>query len=127
MTTQPYTPIVPLTDVDTNLQNDVDKLNYLLRMEHNSVRGYEHAIDNVSDENLKARFKEYRQAHSERGTRISNMITSLNGQPETDGSLAGALHRNWVDLKTAVANDDSEAVMEAVVFGERNQIGRAHV
>lgn len=120
MALRPYTPNLPVGEANNPLESDVDKLNFLLRMEHNAVSGYEHAIDDVDDDTLKSHFETYRQAHQERGTRLSNMITAMNGKPVEGGSIAGALHRNWLDVKAAAAADTAEAVLKAVSFGERN-------
>jgi uncharacterized protein (TIGR02284 family) len=121
MVTQHYTPNIPVVDADEiQLKDDIEKLNYLLRMEHNAIRGYEHAIENVGHESLKSRLEAYRQAHSERATRLSNLINANSGEPVMGGTIAGALHRNWLDLKAAAASNNAEAVLEAVVFGERN-------
>ena len=120
MATRPYIPNMVDDKEDLVLENDADKLNHLLRMENNAILGYENAIESVDNVALKARLIEYRKSHSDRAVRLSNMINALNGDPVERGSFAGALHRNWLNLKAVAAGDNAEAVLEAVTFGERN-------
>lgn len=42
---------------------------------------------------------------------LRELVFAEGGQPETGSSMAGALHRRWVDLKKAIAGLDDEAVL----------------
>ena len=42
----------------------------------------------------------------------------MGGNPEDDGSAAAALHRGWVDLKSAITGRDDKAIINEVERGE---------
>jgi uncharacterized protein (TIGR02284 family) len=44
-------------------------------------------------------------------------VRSLGGDPENTGSAAGALHRGWIDLKSALGGGD-HAILAATKTGE---------
>ena len=44
-------------------------------------------------------------------------MRSLGGDPENTGSAAGALHRGWIDLKSALGGGD-HAILAATKTGE---------
>jgi uncharacterized protein (TIGR02284 family) len=42
---------------------------------------------------------------------LQNLVRAQGGEPETSVSLAGAFHRNWLDIKTAVTGFDRTAIL----------------
>ena len=45
-------------------------------------------------------------------------VARLGGNPEDDGTTAGAVHRGWINLKEAVLGRDDEATVNSVESGE---------
>jgi uncharacterized protein (TIGR02284 family) len=45
-------------------------------------------------------------------------VTRIGGEPATSGSTAGAIHRGWIGLKTALASDTDHAILEEADRGE---------
>ena len=45
-------------------------------------------------------------------------VTRIGGEPATSGSTAGAIHRGWIGLKTALAADTDHAILEEAERGE---------
>ena len=45
-------------------------------------------------------------------------VARLGGNPEDDGTTAGAVHRGWINLKEAVLGRDDEAIVNSVESGE---------
>ena len=45
-------------------------------------------------------------------------ISTQRGNPEDDGTTAGAIHRGWINLKEAVVGRDDEAIVNSVESGE---------
>ena len=61
-----------------------------------------------------SRARERQQA----ATGLQAAVARLGGNPEDDGTTAGAIHRGWINLKEAVLGKDDEAIVNAVESGE---------
>ena len=49
-------------------------------------------------------------------------LRDLGEAPIESGSLTGTLHRAWIDIKSSVAGNDDEAVLEEVIRGEKASV-----
>ena len=49
---------------------------------------------------------------------LESLVRGMGAEAETGGSVAGAVHRGWVDLKSAVSTRDSLALLEECERGE---------
>ena len=61
-----------------------------------------------------ARARERQQAV----TTLQAAVARMGGNPEDDGTTAGAVHRGWINLKEAVVGRDDEAIVNSVESGE---------
>jgi len=52
-------------------------------------------------------------------TDLSALIRKKGGKPEDSPTVAGGLHRTWIDLKNSLTGDRDEATLENVIFGEK--------
>ncbi|WP_142785077.1 ferritin-like domain-containing protein [Changchengzhania lutea] len=97
-----------------------NKLNDLLEKAYDAEKGFEKACENVDSTRLKSFFKS--KAEERRGFR-SELRNSLvaNGMQveEKDGSVAGRLHRVWMDTKALFSTDNEESMLEEVRNGEK--------
>ncbi|WP_262708437.1 PA2169 family four-helix-bundle protein [Chryseobacterium aureum] len=54
---------------------------------------------------------------------LVNLITEKQGTPEDSASIAGAMHRTWIDIKNSFTMGNLvESTLENVVFGEKAAI-----
>ena len=49
---------------------------------------------------------------------LQTLVRELGGDPENSGSIAGALHRGWMNIKTAITGKDEHAVLNEAERGE---------
>jgi uncharacterized protein (TIGR02284 family) len=49
---------------------------------------------------------------------LQELVRSLGGEPEKDGTLSGAAHRGWINIKAAVTNKDEGAILNECERGE---------
>ncbi|MEO8647557.1 MAG: PA2169 family four-helix-bundle protein, partial [Acidobacteriota bacterium] len=49
---------------------------------------------------------------------LQSLVRSLGGDPENTGSTLGALHRGWINIKSAVTGKDDEAILNECERGE---------
>ncbi len=100
-------------------ENLVDSLQALLEKNYDAEKGFKNAITNAKDENLKSYLKNQAILRNRFATELDKEIHSLNEKPKESGSLAGSLHRTWMDIKSSVAGNNDEAVLEECIRGEK--------
>ena len=101
----------------------IDALNKLIATNYDGERGYKESAEDVTDSRLKSWFKEYAQQRYDFGHEIKAEIAQLGGTVEKGTSLAADVHRMWIDIKSAIAGNNNEAVIEEVLRGEKEAIG----
>ncbi|KOF03643.1 ferritin-like domain-containing protein [Roseivirga seohaensis] len=96
----------------------VDKLNDVLRRSYDAIQGYENAIDDMNDAQLKNFFKNQVMERTRFAGELASEITALGGEPVTESSFKAALHRAWMDLKSSIASNNAEKVLQECIRGE---------
>ena len=94
-----------------------NKLNELLEKNYDAEKGYIDATKNVESNNLKMFFKRRATERSEFAKELRTEILQYGEIPTNSGSFKGALHRNWMNLKSTFASNE-EAVLEEAIRGE---------
>lgn len=81
--------------------------------------GFRTASGDVPSSELKELFSKLSLQRSEFAGELQSLARSYGDKDPTDsGSVAGALHRGWIDLKTALASRDEHAVLAECERGE---------
>jgi len=96
----------------------ISTLNGLIETCRNGQEGFTQAADGVDDSNLQTLFREYAFRRSQYVGELQSLVQTLGGDPEDSGSVAGALHRGWLNIKSAVTGRDAEAVLDECERGE---------
>ncbi|MEQ1642051.1 MAG: PA2169 family four-helix-bundle protein [Pyrinomonadaceae bacterium] len=119
------TPIVPEGDLNTNATptaatNDevISTLNGLIQTLKDGQLGFKTASEDIERSELKTTFYEFSQQRSEFTGVLQELVRSLGGDPENAGSISGAVHRGWMDLKSAVTGRTEEAILNECERGE---------
>jgi len=85
--------------------------------------GFKQAAEGVKDARLKSLFEEYSRQRARFATELQGEARSLGEtKPETSGSAAGALHRGWIDLKSALTSGDDHAILAECERGEDSAV-----
>lgn len=93
-------------------------LNDLVETSKDGEKGFRAAAENTKDAKLQAMFQRRAQDCAAGAADLQQLVTRLGGKPEQDGSVAGAVHRGWVNLKSAVAGRSDLAILEECERGE---------
>jgi len=102
----------------------VSILNELIETCENGIHGFKTASDAVKNPAAKALFAS-RLPNIQRGeSELKAEVRRLGGDPDSRGTVAGALHRGWIDLKAAVTGKNEEAIVAECERGEEHA---AHV
>lgn len=119
------TPIVPEGDLNTNTTptaatNDevISTVNGLIQTLKDGQLGFKTASEDIERSELKTIFYEFSQQRAEFIGVLQGLVRSLGGDPENTGSVSGAIHRGWMDLKSAVTGRSEEAILNECERGE---------
>ncbi|PYI87741.1 MAG: aldehyde dehydrogenase [Verrucomicrobia bacterium] len=94
-------------------------INGLIETLKDGQRGFKEAAEAVEDLQLKTLFNEYSLQRSRfAGELQSEAIRLGESKPEDSGSVSGAMHRAWIDLKSAVTSGDDHAILAECERGE---------
>lgn len=110
---------VPVDRTDT-MSNDevISCLNGLIQTCKDGQEGFREAAAGVERSDLRSLFAEFSQQRAEFAGVLQGLVRGLGGDPEDEGSISGALHRGWIDLKAALTGNDQEAILNECERGE---------
>jgi uncharacterized protein (TIGR02284 family) len=104
----------------TKVSNDdvISTLNGLIETCKDGQDGFKEAAEGVERSDLKSLFYEFSQQRAQFAGELQSLVQSLGGDPENTGSVAAALHRGWINIKSAVTGKDDGAILSECERGE---------
>jgi uncharacterized protein (TIGR02284 family) len=96
----------------------ISTLNGLIETCKDGQKGFKEAAEGVERSDLKTLFYEFSQQRAEFAGVLQELVRSMGGDPENSGSMAGAVHRGWIDLKSAITGKDDGAILNECERGE---------
>ena len=115
MTTDSYVRTGADNDAATD---DTVTLNTLIGTLIDSIDGYQKAAADTENTRFAEMFTARARERQQALTGLQAAVARLGGNPEDDGTTAGAAHRGWINLKEAVLGRDDEAIVNSVESGE---------
>jgi uncharacterized protein (TIGR02284 family) len=98
--------------------NVISTLNDLLKTTHDGEEGFRALSEQVENPNLKIAFRTAAERCSEGADELIQEIRRLGGDPSDAGSVAGAVHRAWTNVKSMVTGMNEHALLEEAERGE---------
>ena len=94
-------------------------VNDLIEINNDRVAGFEKVIADINDENvdLKQLFQQYSEQSRRFGQELAAIVADVN-EVETGNSVAGTLHRAWIDVKALFGGSDRESILSEAERGE---------
>ena len=102
----------------TDNERAIKTLNDLIETTLDSVNGYRHAVDGVTNPELKTLFTERAGKREEISRRLQAEVRSLGGEPEDDQSLLGRIHNKFAEVRGELMGRDDSGVIDEVERGE---------
>jgi uncharacterized protein (TIGR02284 family) len=93
-------------------------LNDLVETSKDGEEGFRAAAEDTKNGELQTIFMRRAEDCRRGAVDLQQLIVRLGGEPETSGSLAGAVHRGWVNLKASVSGRPDLAILEECERGE---------
>ena len=101
----------------------ISTVNGLIETLKDGQEGFKQAADAVKDPNLKSLFGGYSQQRFRFANELQNQARSLGeSDPEKSSSAAGAMHRAWINLKSAITSGDDHAILAECERGEDSAV-----
>ncbi|GGC76075.1 PA2169 family four-helix-bundle protein [Undibacterium terreum] len=108
------------------MENDdiISTLNDLIETCKDGEEGFKTCVEDASDRHpqLKAMLVDRQRGCAAAASELQDLVRAQGGDPETSSSVAGALHRSWVNIKTAITGKDDEAVLNECERGEDSAV-----
>ena len=101
----------------------ISTINSLIETLKDGQEGFKQAAEAVKDPELKSLFSEFSQQRGRFATELQTEARILGEtKPEESSSAAGAMHRAWINLKSAVTSGDDHAILAECERGEDSAI-----
>ncbi len=101
---------------------DTDKpistLNTLIEICKDGEQGFKTAAEGLRDPQVRSLFQQYSRQRGEMARELQGEVRRLGGDPEKSGSIAGAAHRGWMNIKSIVTGKDDAAIIAEAERGE---------
>lgn len=96
----------------------IDKLQTLIRANIDSYDGFREAADQIEDAALVTLFRELAQERSALASELQNYVDWNGAEAREEGSYAAAVHRAWIDVRSAVTGGDAANILAEAERGE---------
>jgi uncharacterized protein (TIGR02284 family) len=106
--------------------NVIAVLNDLIETSKDGERGFMKAAEEVHQPSVKEALLESADRCTKGARELQDVVLKLGGKPESGGSVAGALHRGWLDVKAAVGSRPDHAILADCEKGEDAAKQRFH-
>ena len=101
------------------MTNTIAILTHLIETLKDGQQGFREAAADVEATDLKTLFSEYSLQRSKFSGELQQLARSLGADdPATGGSLGGAIHRGWINIKAALSSKDPHAILAECERGE---------
>ena len=110
-----------MNDTATSPSEVIDAINNLIEVNRDAQDGFKEATEKLEAPHLKDFFREQSRSRAHFVGELQPEVRSLGSEPENTGSVAAALHRGWIDLKSALGGGD-HAILAATETGEDHAI-----
>jgi uncharacterized protein (TIGR02284 family) len=98
--------------------NVIAVLNDLIETSKDGERGFMKAAEEVHHASVKEALLESAGRYTQSARDLQDLVLKLGDKPARGGSVAGALHRGWIDVKSAVGNRADHAILADCEKGE---------
>lgn len=97
-------------------------LNELIQVCKSGEYGYQTAAANVRNSQLETVFTDYAKQRAGCARQLQAEVERLGGTPADSGTMTAAVHRGWIDLKSALTGSDAGAIVAACETGEESAL-----
>jgi len=105
------------------VKNQNEIIDNLIETLKDGQEGFKQAAESVKDPQLKSLFSEYSQQRARFAVELRSKAQSPDERDsKISGSAAGALHRGWINLKSAITQGEDHAILAECERGEDSAV-----
>src|SRR6478609_10263650 len=93
-------------------------LNGLIETLKDGQHGFRTAADDVKNPSLKSLFDELSMERGRFIAELDHLVRSIGEDVEQAGSVAGVMHRAWINLKSALSSGSEHSILSECERGE---------
>ena len=97
-------------------------LNSLIETCRDGQEGFRTAAVNAKSNDFKSLFTELAAQRQLFVGELRRLVAAIGEKAQTTGSVGGAIHRGWMDLKAAITHGDQHAILAECERGEDSAI-----
>jgi uncharacterized protein (TIGR02284 family) len=99
-------------------ESTIDALTDILKLHNDRIEGYEMAINDTDDIDLKALFGRYAEQSRTMVSDLGASIERAGGKIPDSTTFLGQIHKAWMELKSAITSNDRHSILDSVEQGE---------
>lgn len=96
----------------------LSKLQDLIRINIDAAKGFDEAASNVDVQSVSAMFRQLASERTANANELKRFVELNNAEAVDSGSILGAIHRAWIDLRSAVNGGDAYVILCEAEKGE---------
>ncbi len=97
-----------------NSNETIQQLTRLAEVNRDAELGFRTAAENINNSQLETLFAGYAKQHDKFQKELQSELHHLDpGRNPNEETLGGALHRRWIDLKSALSGHSARSVLAA--------------
>lgn len=108
--------------MNSDIKTTLKTLNDLIEVLKDGEEGFKTAASDVKVPDLNLVFTRYAVQRAEFASELQARVLALGADVETTGSVAGSIHRGWINLKAALSSNEPHAVLAEAERGEDSAV-----
>jgi uncharacterized protein (TIGR02284 family) len=100
----------------------VSLLNGLIEICKDGEKGFREAAEDIEIGYYQILFQEYARQRSQFASALQQEVRKLGGDPDRKGTMAGTIHRGWMNLRSSVNQKTNELVIRECERGEETAL-----
>jgi uncharacterized protein (TIGR02284 family) len=99
-------------------EKTIAAISELAEFVNDGVMGYAKGAKETKDEEIRLFCIKKSEERKQFLAELNSILTQNGGEPETSGTIKGAIYRQWMTVKSTLTGADDEALINACTFGE---------
>ena len=105
--------------METTIEKTTEALNDLIIINNDRYEGYQKAIEQTKDVDLKEIFSVYSRQSKANNAELRALVDNTEDTPERgETTLSGKFHRAWMDIKNSLDEGDRKKILSSCEYGE---------
>ena len=105
--------------METLSEKTADALNDLIVINNDRYEGYQKAMDQTNDADLKALFSQFSIQSKANNAELRSLVPATEEEAGRDETrLSGKFYRAWMDIKNSLSSNNRKEVLSSCEYGE---------